>query len=69
MNKYDYDYIVIGSGFGWKCICYETFTEGIYKVAVIESGKRWKSEIFRRQVFLLLNMFGFQRFLLWDTAY
>lgn len=41
--KYDYDYIVIGSGFGGSVSAMRLAQKG-YSVAVIESGKRWRSE-------------------------
>lgn len=52
MNKYDYDYIVIGSGFGGSVSAMRLSQKG-YKVAVIESGKRWKSEDFPKTSFSL----------------
>jgi len=41
----DYDYIIIGSGFGGSVSAMRLSQKG-YKVAVIESGKRWKKEDF-----------------------
>ncbi len=52
MNKYDYDYIIIGSGFGGSVSAMRLSQKG-YKVAVIESGKRWKSEDFPKTSFSL----------------
>jgi cholesterol oxidase len=43
VNKFDYDYIIIGSGFGGSVSAMRLSQKG-YKVAVIESGKRWESE-------------------------
>ena len=40
---YDYDYIVIGSGFGGSVSALRLAEKG-YKVAVIEMGKRWTPE-------------------------
>jgi len=42
---YDYDYIIIGSGFGGSVSALR-LTEKGYRVLVIEKGKRWKSEEF-----------------------
>ncbi|XDD51015.1 GMC oxidoreductase [Leptospira sp. WS92.C1] len=42
---YDYDYIVVGSGFGGSVSALRLAQKG-YKVAVLESGKRWKSSEF-----------------------
>lgn len=44
-NSYDYDYIVIGSGFGGSVSALRLAEKG-YKVAVLEKGKRWKTEDF-----------------------
>ena len=52
MNKYDYDYIIVGSGFGGSVSAMRLSQKG-YKVAVIESGKRWKSEDFPKTSFSL----------------
>jgi len=43
--QYDYDYIVIGSGFGGSVSALR-LTEKGYRVLVIEKGKRWKPEQF-----------------------
>ena len=43
--QYDYDYIIIGSGFGGSVSALR-LTEKGYKVLVIEKGKRWKPEDF-----------------------
>lgn len=42
---YDYDYIVVGSGFGGSVSALRLSQKG-YKVAVLESGKRWNSSEF-----------------------
>ena len=42
---YDYDYIIIGSGFGGSVSALR-LTEKGYRVLVIEKGKRWKPEEF-----------------------
>ena len=44
-NKFNYDYIIIGSGFGGSVSAMRLAQKG-YKVAVLESGKRWKSSDF-----------------------
>ena len=41
----DYDYIVIGSGFGGSVAALRLAEKG-YKVAVIEQGKRYRSKEF-----------------------
>ena len=45
INKHNYDYIIIGSGFGGSVSAMRLSQKG-YKVAVIESGKRWEKEDF-----------------------
>jgi cholesterol oxidase len=42
-NQFDYDFIVIGSGFGGSVSAYR-LTEKGYRVAVMEMGRRWKPE-------------------------
>ncbi len=42
---YDYDYIIVGSGFGGSVSALR-LTEKGYRVLVIEKGKRWKPEEF-----------------------
>ncbi|MEO6954382.1 MAG: GMC family oxidoreductase [Polyangia bacterium] len=44
---YDYDYLVVGSGFGGSVSALRLAERG-YKVAVIEMGKRWRKEDFPR---------------------
>lgn len=63
---YDFDYIVIGSGFGGSVSAYR-LTEKGYSVGVMEMGRRWKAEDFpkstwdsRRWIWRPgLRMFGF----------
>ncbi len=43
--EYDYDYVVVGSGFGGSVSACRLAEKG-YSVAVIEMGKRWKPEDF-----------------------
>ena len=44
-ESHDYDFIVIGSGFGGSVSACRLSEKG-YKVAVLEMGKRWKPEDF-----------------------
>lgn len=44
-KTYDYDFIVIGSGFGGSVSAMRLSQKG-YRVAVIEAGKRFRSEDF-----------------------
>lgn len=60
MNKYDYDYIIVGSGFGGSVSAMRLSQKG-YKVAVIESGKRWKSEDFPKTSFSLAKYIWFPK--------
>lgn len=41
LDQFDYDFIVIGSGFGGS-VCAHRLTEKGYRVAVMEMGRRWK---------------------------
>ncbi|MEZ0580371.1 GMC oxidoreductase [Nocardioides sp. MH1] len=43
MSKYDYDVIVVGSGFGGSVTALR-LTEKGYKVGVLESGRRWDAD-------------------------
>ncbi|MDT4917028.1 MAG: cholesterol oxidase [Pseudonocardiales bacterium] len=45
MTAFDYDVIVIGSGFGGSVSALR-LTEKEYRVAVLEAGRRWRSEDF-----------------------
>jgi cholesterol oxidase len=42
-HQYDFDFIVVGSGFGGSVAAYRLVEKG-YKVAVIEMGRRWTPE-------------------------
>jgi cholesterol oxidase len=48
----DFDYIVIGSGFGGSVTAHR-LTEKGYRVAVMEMGRRWRAEDFPRTNWLL----------------
>jgi cholesterol oxidase len=39
-DDFDFDYIVIGSGFGGSVSAYRLTAKG-YRVAVLEQGRRW----------------------------
>ena len=43
MNRFDYDVIVIGSGFGGGVAALRAAEKG-YRVGVLEAGRRWKDE-------------------------
>lgn len=45
MSNYDFDYIIIGSGFGGSVSAHRLAEKG-YRVAVMEMGKRWSAEDF-----------------------
>ena len=44
-DPYDFDYVVIGSGFGGSVSACR-LTEKGYSVGVMEMGRRWKAEDF-----------------------
>ncbi|MEN0057530.1 MAG: GMC family oxidoreductase [Bdellovibrio sp.] len=46
--KYDYDYIVIGSGFGGSVMTCRLVEKG-YKVCLLERGRKWKMHEFPRR--------------------
>src|SRR5512134_2471700 len=46
-DQFDFDYIVIGSGFGGSVSAHR-LTEKGYKVAVMEMGRRWTPETLPR---------------------
>jgi cholesterol oxidase len=61
--SYDYDYIVVGSGFGGSVSALRLAQKG-YSVLVLESGKRWKATDFPKtnwslRKYLWMPMFGF----------
>jgi len=70
-DGYDYDYIVIGSGFGGSVSALRLAEKG-YKVGVLEKGKRWANKDFpktnwntRKFMWLpWLGCYGFQMFTL-----
>ena len=43
MASFDYDVLIVGSGFGGSVAALRATEKG-YRVAVMESGKRWKDE-------------------------
>lgn len=66
--NYDFDYIVIGSGFGGSVSAMRLSQKG-YKVGVIESGKRWEDKDFAKRNWNLrkflwmpeIGLYGIQR--------
>jgi cholesterol oxidase len=72
---FDYDVIVIGSGFGGSVAALRATEKG-YKVAVLEAGKRWPDEEIPHTSWDLrkflwqpeLEMFGMQRMELLDDV-
>ncbi|MEE2651494.1 MAG: NAD(P)-binding protein, partial [Pseudomonadota bacterium] len=42
-QDYDFDYLVVGSGFGGSVSAHRLTQKG-YSVAVVESGKRWNAD-------------------------
>ena len=53
-ESHDYDFIVIGSGFGVSVSACRLSEKG-YKVAVLEMGKRWKPEDFPKTLDLFIK--------------
>jgi cholesterol oxidase len=43
MARFDYDVVVIGSGFGGSVAAFRAAEKG-YRVGVMESGRRWRDE-------------------------
>ena len=43
MTRFDYDVVIIGSGFGGSVAALRAAEKG-YRVGVMESGRRWKDE-------------------------
>jgi cholesterol oxidase len=43
MAHFDYDVVIVGSGFGGSVAALRAAEKG-YRVAVMESGRRWKDE-------------------------
>ncbi|MCG6908705.1 MAG: FAD-binding protein [Deltaproteobacteria bacterium] len=56
-NEFDYDYIVIGSGFGGSVSALRLSEKG-YKVAVLEKGKQWQKKISPRPIGIRKNTCG-----------
>ena len=66
MQKYDFDYIVIGSGFGGSTAAYRLTQKG-YRVGIFEMGKRYNSQDFPKtnwnfKKFFWLPQIGFHGF-------
>jgi cholesterol oxidase len=53
-GQYDYDFIVVGSGFGGS-VCALRLTEKGYRVAVIEMGRRWTPDNLPKTTWSLWN--------------
>ena len=53
---YDFDFIVIGSGFGGS-VCAHRLTEKGYRVAVMEMGRRWTAENLPKTNWILWRWF------------
>jgi len=58
-QQHDFDYIVIGSGFGGSVSALRLAQKG-YRVAVLEKGKEWKTQDFLRPIGILENIYGFR---------
>jgi len=56
MTVYDYDWIVVGSGFGGS-VCAHRLTEKGYSVAVVEAGKRYNDHDFPKSTWDLRRYF------------
>jgi len=54
-SNYDFDYIIVGSGFGGSVSAMRLSQKG-YKVCVIESGKKWNSKDFATRNPLYLDL-------------
>ncbi len=68
VNKFDFDYLVVGSGFGGSVSAMRLSQKG-YNVGIVESGKRWNADEFPKtnwniRKFLWmpgLGLYGIQR--------
>jgi cholesterol oxidase len=60
METAEYDYIIVGSGFGGSVSAMRLTQKG-YKVLVIESGKRWKPTDYPKSNFNLRKFFWFPK--------
>ena len=76
MEKFDFDYIVVGSGFGGSVSAHRLSEKG-YKVAVMEMGKRYRQEDFPKNNWHLskylwapfARLFGFFRMTLFKHVW
>ena len=68
-DGFDYDFAVIGSGFGGSVSALRLSEKG-YRVAVLEQGKRWAKEDFAKTSWDLRKFFWEPRLGLtdWDHA-
>ena len=59
--KYDYDYLIIGSGFGGSVSALRLAEKG-YKVAVLESGKRFADADYAKETKEASKYYWFPQF-------
>ncbi len=60
-NKFDFDYIIIGSGFGGSVAAHR-LTEKGYRVAILETGKRFADKDFAKSTWNFRKYFWFPIF-------
>jgi cholesterol oxidase len=56
-DDYDFDYLIIGSGFGGSVSAHRLSEKG-YSVAVMEMGKRWEAKDFPKPIGIPQNGSG-----------